>query len=835
MSWKHTQRTNRLLKHINELMRYNLLDGHSVRETDIFLICFATGVCIPLLQFDLSKVFNLAICAGLTLIALSVSYFISRFFPRRYGQHPLFLSMLKATLMGLIGWLLATHAFHSHRDNLLDHQLEKVWLSAQGEIIGLAREGDSSYGFEMKITKLSSALDDGIEKGDLARYRNQKVRLNCYQCQQFPKSGEVWRLRVNLKRPNSYASEGVFDYEKWLFRHRFIATGYIDSKKMQRLATLKDFKVGRIRQKVKDTIKHRLTDSKTDSSVGFAVLMALIVGDKSELNSEAKKMIQTLGLSHLLAISGLHVGLVFGLVYLLCKRALRVGYRLFEFVPRKFLAYFPAFSCATVYAAFAGFSPSTQRALLMLAIYILSVVLNRNRGLLRILLLTLVLLLLFDPFTILDAGFWLSFGAVFVIALTLKTIQGMGWMKTAVVMQLGLWIGMLPMLIVFFNGVSLISPISNLILVPIFGLFIIPIALLGAVLLTFGAFFSMFSSLAQLGTLMLRFLTLLIDQAYLLIESYDVGERFYVALPRIGASNLAVISIGVLSLWFVRSWLTKLSVVTCIVVFIACFVLKQPRTNSELKATILDVGQGLSIVVEIRDRVLVYDLGPKYKSGFNTVEAVVLPFLRSRAKSKVDVLVISHGDNDHIGDLRKFRQQRNVKQVITSFPSELSGSEDCRSVDAWNWYGYTFSFLNNKINSAINQESVSKNNLSCVLYIKGSVHSLIFPGDIEKAMERKLLQVPSWSGADILVVPHHGSATSSSESFIDRVAPTWALVSAGYLNRYSHPNDRVKQRYVSRSIPFINTATSGSITMTLADDDININTYRADYPRFWRR
>ena len=260
------------------------------------------------------------------------------------------------------------------------------------------------------------------------------------------------------------------------------------------------------------------------------------------------------------------------------------------------------------------------------------------------------------------------------------------------------------------------------------------------------------------------------------------------------------------------------------------FVLRPPGpAPEEFWFTLLDVGQGLAAVVRTETHTLVYDTGPRFSDRFDTGQAVVLPYLRSQGITQVDTLVISHGDNDHIGGAQSVLHAIPVKQILSSVPRRLPGAAPCQAGLGWRWDGVSFAILNPPVSAWH-----GGNNASCVLRIAGPSGSVLLPGDIEASGERALLErYGEGLASDVLVVPHHGSKTSSSDSFLAAVRPAMALFPVGYRNRYQHPHPRVAARYRHRAIVLYDSPRHGAVELRLRRGGIAVDAYRDTHRRFW--
>lgn len=711
----------------------------------------------------------------------------------------------RVLLMCFIGFAWSSLQFDSQRSHYLPDDFEQVDIMLTGTVVDLPSDADGNWRFRLRV--------DQVEVLELQPLIGQRVQLSCYDCPFDLSPGQQWRLNVRLKRPYGYASPGAFDYQKYLFRHRVVARGHVrvtgPAGTTYKLYGQRGFIVNRWREAIRDSVLP------SNQSVGRNMISALTIGDKSSFTVEQKRVFQETGVSHLMAISGLHISLVFLGVSWLFKWLLWPFSRVFERIPRQHIVLLPAMVCATFYAGLAGFAVSTQRALIMLVVLVVCKLWLRQASLFRVLLIAVVLLLGYDPFSILDIGFWLSAGAVFCIALFSTENQSL------LRLQPRLWFGMLPMTSLFFGQVSLVSPLVNLVMVPLFCMCLIPLTLFALLLTGVG--------LEWIGGELFALLGWVFDWLFVVLE-YCVSWRYaawYTSVVAWWQWCLVLLVVGLELLrykWRFILW----------PILVASFFLDSGKNlnDDELKLALLDVGQGLAMVIRTSDFVMVYDTGPRYRSGFSAAQAVLLPYLRQYGISKVDHLIVSHADNDHIGGLQVLLDGIDVERVSTSRLDKIPFAQQCEAGQSWRIRHTEFTFLSPDASTPL-----GSNNHSCVLKIRHQGSDILISGDIEKQVERYLVsKFPQSSGmltADILLVPHQGSKTSSTELFLQAVTPKLALVAAGYRNHYGHPHPKVVQRYHDNDVELLSTIDSGTIEVTVDKTGWRASSFRASEQRFW--
>lgn len=626
--------------------------------------------------------------------------------------------------------------------------------------------------------------------------------------------GDRWDLQARLRAVHGYASPGAWDYEGWLYHQGVRYTGYVTAGQ----AVAADAEVGCC---LFDTYRDALRRSIGDlplSPFAAGVVRALVVADRSGLDSPARLAFRDTGTSHLMAVSGLHIGLVSGAVIFLVGSIWRRIPRLSEWLPARIAATGFGFAAAGFYAALAGFGLPTQRALIMFAVLAAGILLRRQTRVGHSLAVAACLVLLWHPPSIVDAGFWLSFGAVAAIVATLAwTRTRPAWLK-AVAIQLGVTVGLWPLLLVFGLPVSALAPLINLLLVPLFGVLIVPWSLLGG-LLALPA-----PSFAALGV---EPLGIVLDYLH---EGLVSAAALALNLP--AGTGMGIVAVGL----FVALMLLPPGMPfrwVALPLLVLPWLPRQPLVeNGDFLFHLLDVGQGLSVVIETRRHVLIYDTGPAYQTGFSTAEAVVLPFLRHRGRPSVDRLVASHGDSDHAGGVTTLTQAIPVADLISGEPVRIDdGARACSAGDSWQWDGVRFEILHP---TGIGE--FSGNNASCVLRVENAAGAVLLTGDIEASIERKLMgRQPERLAADVVVAPHHGSLSSSSEAFVNHSGATHVLFARGWANRYGFPQTEIVARWANAGSLIHDTALDGTLSFAFQSDAglIGPVAYRRASKRFW--
>lgn len=685
-------------------------------------------------------------------------------------------------------------------------ELEGRDLLVEGVIVSIPEHLARGTRFEFHIDSMTHEGEAWPSPG--------RVRLSWYQGGEELHAGEHWRLQVRLRRPHGFANPGGFDYEAWLLRKQLRATGYVRGEEHHR--RLDEAGNGAPLQRLRQYLGQGIADS-LERGEFHGIVTALAIGDRQGILQEQWEIFRRTGTSHLIAISGLHIGLVAGMVFFALRWAWSRCGTLAARLPAPQAAAVAAILAALVYAALAGFSIPTRRALIMICIVMAAILWQRQRSLRETLMAALLGVLILDPLAVMDGGFWLSFCAVATILFGMSLRVGAGgwwwrWGRLHVLVTIGL----APVLILLFQQLPLVSPLANFIAVPWVSVAVVPLVLLGTLLLT---------PLPAAGGMLLWLADRLLALLWPVLASFAASDHLQWTQHTPPGWALAAAAVGVILLLAPRGVPGR----ACAVLWLMPAVLLKPGAVDEgaFRLTLLDVGQGLAAVVRTRDHVLVYDTGARFSPGFDAGSAVLLPYLRHQGVTAIDTLVISHDDNDHIGGAAALAGTVTVRRVISGMPASVPWwpASDCHSGAAWRWDGVDFEILHPPRDTALRG-----NDLSCVLRIgNGNAHVLL-TGDIEARSEATLLTLAADRlGAEILVAPHHGSRTSSSPSFIAAVAPVHVLVPAGYRNRWNHPHPEIVERYRASGASVYETARHGAIVIDVPAGGA------VPAPRSWRQ
>lgn len=695
---------------------------------------------------------------------------------------------------GLV-WACLFH--HQQLDQRLTPALDMQRVVIEGRVQGLPEATDSGWRF-----MLSNARRQ--DTGELL----PPIRAHWYAGEQVI-PGEHWQFDARLRRPRGMSNPGRFDYEAWLYASGVGALASIRAG--QRMDRPDQPGLGPLREHIRQRLDTALTDRP-----GYSRLAALVVGDRSVLNQSDWQVLQATGTSHLMVISGLHVGMFAAAIFGLAALAGRMGLLPVTW-PRLWLAAPLAMLAAALYAGLAGFAVPTQRALLMVVLVLLARLVYSQPGPWLFWFAALCAVTLFNPAAPLLAGFWLSFMAVGLLILGMYgRLQQRGlwwrWGRAQWVVFVGLW----PWLLLWGMPGSVIAPVINILAIPWVSLLVVPAALLGTAL-----------------ELLFGFSWLLIGAGKALAVLFDMLNwaaqwhlPSYLAFP--GWINWSIGTLAALALLSPLARLLCLPALVCLPVMLSN---PQPRPEErQLWVTVLDVGQGLAVLLQTRHHSLLYDAGARLFSGFDLGEAVVHPALVELGVERLDGLLISHADNDHAGGALAMVTRMPVAEVLAGQHEALPAGLQARACvpgESWRWDGVDFSVLYSAPSPA------PANERSCVLRAGIGRASVLLPGDLGIRGEYQMLGKAL--GAQLLLAPHHGSRTSSSYAFIRAVDPRWVVFSAGYNNAYNHPHPKVVDRYRELGVEPVYTSASGATRFVLdaAAGSYREWSWRDKARRFW--
>lgn len=749
----------------------------------LHLFAFALGVAV------LQRVPALP-DAGLCLFLMAVSGFLFCRYPR-HGVLPAFVIG-----MAFAAWTAA---------GVLAQRLDPAQSGSHGvitvEISDLPQRRQDQWQFEAEV--LASADFPGLA--------GRRVKLAWYRTEALLIPGDIHRFEVMLRTPNGVYNPGGFDAEQRALQKRWAAQGYVrEAIAVQRHRLTID----RIRDALSGRIRGRIGDRQA------RFVSALALGDTRLLDDADWEILRRTGITHLIAISGFHVGMVAlaaaWLVFALYRILPGLGLRL----PQPKAAAWAAMTAASAYTAFAGFALPTVRTALMIAIVMGCRLLGRRCTVIHSVALSMAAILLWDPLDILAPGFWLSFGGVVLLVAFMPKQNRPGIFRPFLRAQWVASLGLLPLSLGFFGQTTLIGPLVNLLAIPWIGLIVVPLALLGC----------LSAGIAPVAEVFWRLSAQLMQGLWMLLQWLQALPWSSRILPEAGLPALLFAMLGVCLFLLPRQipgrWLGVMLMLPML--FPATAVIPE----GQLRVAMIDVGQGTSVLVRTRRHALLYDAGPGLPGGFSRGETTVLPALRALNVPRLHRLVISHGDNDHAGGLAAIRAGIAVDRIDASWqalPHDVPYRE-CLAGRRWQWDGVEFAYL-----WPVSREDGDDNERSCVLSIKSGSRRVLLAGDIGSAAESRLLErYGAQLNAEILLVPHHGSAGSSSEPFVAAVQPRIALISSGFQNRFKHPRREVVARYESHGAVTVNTVATGWVELAGSPTGwVWTRRSRIDDSRYW--
>ena len=708
----------------------------------------------------------------------------------------------------MVGFLWALFHAHGYFMRVLPEDLAGQAVLVQGQITGVPQRSGRAQKFMLEVSSFEPVTMTRL----LSYFHPARIKMSWYGAQHDLKPGQHWQLMIRVKPPHGFMNAGGFDYERWLYQNRIHASGYVKKHSFNQLLST-DSTVDGLRYSIVDFIS-----SHTSNFSGL--LQALAVGHKSNIDADQWQVLTRTGTNHLMAVSGLHIGLIAAWVFWLSRR----------FAPAFILKKWPVtqFSAlisllaAGFYALLAGLGIPTQRAMLMLCVVLGGLLSGRQIKPLNSLSWALIAVLSFDPVSILAPGFWFSFLAVAVIAYSfsgrlLRERLFLQWGRLQWVIALALF----PVSLFLFQQTSLIAPLANFLFVPWVSFIVVPLVFLASLFLGVSTALSEWLYQLAEGSFELAWPLLKgLSDLNIAIWYQAQAPIIYVVLALLGV--VLLLAPRGLS----HRWLGVFMLLPCL--------LYRPElpARGEAWVDVLDVGQGLAIVIQTRRHIMVYDTGPKFSPTFNTGERVIVPYLKHRGIKQLDKLLISHGDNDHIGGAASLIELMPVTEIIGQDTDKLNHSHKtvCAKGQKWRWDQVDFEILHPQKNYK------KRNNRGCVLRISNGHRSLLVTADIETKVEREMVKVYTDKlKSDFMLVPHHGSKTSSTLAFINAIQPDYAIISSGYKNRFKHPRADVLARYTSLNIKTFNTAEQGAIQIRL-DSRADLSEpqgYRKQVRHYW--
>ncbi len=634
------------------------------------------------------------------------------------------------------------------------------------------------------------------------------------------KQGDTFNATLSFKPARALLNQGSVQPLSYFTAQKIVLTGYgeqddITQPDVQQL----DKQRGNIQQRWFD-----YSTILTQHQQYAGVLQALLTGNKQGISTTEKHWLQQQGIGHLLAISGLHIGIVFVWSYWLFSLLLRLILLLTQQVQQLTqLSAYPvigALGIAWLFAFVTGLQPSSLRATSLLTLFVLTKLTHKHVSLPGTLLLTAAISIIVQPFSLLNPGFWLSHIAIITIFTVLFFVSTHGpanlftRLKQMMIIQLALAASLTPLTIFLFDSSAPAGLITNLIAVPTVSLITVPTLALGVIESTLAG-----------STHLITLSNATISMLFSIVT--DMSN--YLS-PLVICSVLIAIIIYIV--WLQRI-LSKSQLQQSVVVTIALTMTASVNQSDYVKLNsspdstqwtlhVMDPGQGSLAVIIKNNRAILFDTGPAWNTS-DAIEKVLLPFLAQQNIPTIDLAFISHGDNDHAGGLNTLMKHSPATQVISRIHNTCQAQ-------AIIWQQLHIDFLQQY------SEQHSNDN-ACIVKVSDEQFSVLFPGDISRKTELALIKENRLPlNSTILIVPHHGSNTSSSETFINRVNPDIAIYSTGYNNRFKFPANKVRARYDDNHTIQFNTAMTGQITLGIEQGKLTtITRFNQDVATAWHQ
>jgi competence protein ComEC len=718
-----------------------------------------------------------------------------------------------------LGFLWAALLAHGRMADWLAPELEGRDLQVIGVVAGLPAASERGQRFELDVESAVAPLP-------------RKLLVSWYQ-RSFPNEedaapsaravhpGERWLFTVRLRRPHGNVNPHGFDYEAWLLERGIGATGYVRQRGEQKLLGSRNSFFDRI-EKAREAIRDRFLRV-LGPTPAAGILAALAVGDQRAISAEEWQLFNRTGVTHLMSISGLHVTLVSGLfawlVATLWRRVPALALRL----PARKAAAIAAIAGALGYTLLAGFAVPAQRTFYMVTVVAIALWSGRISSPARVLALALAAVVAADPWAPLAPGLWLSFGAVALIFYVASAREEKSGLLTTALqwgrVQWAVTLGLAPAALLLFGQVSVAGPLANAIAIPVVSAVVTPLVLLAAV--------APLDFLLQLSAWLVEWLLQFLEWCAAL-----PGALWQQHAPPLWSVPLALL--GVAWLLAPRGFPWRAA---GLALMAPAFALapEGPRHGTAW-ITAFDVGQGLAVLVRTSSRALLYDAGPAFGAEADSGGRIVLPALKGQGITRLDAMILTHEDTDHVGGAMTVLESIEVGRLDSSLPERhplhpLAGStRACAAGAQWEWDGVRFQILHPHPSWA----GARRNDTSCVLRVSAAGGAMLLTGDIERAAEQAILGTHPSLKTDVLLVPHHGSRTSSTPEFLSAVAPRWAVLPVGYRNRFGHPAREVLERYHGAGASVLRTDLDGAVRIQLTNEGVQVDTERSLAPRYWR-
>ena len=788
----------------------------------IHALSFAAGVVLAQMQARLPDVLTLCLLAmGLILLSLLCARWAPSQARDRTRLLPLLRTGLVFALVFSVGFGWAALRAHWRLADELRSDLEGVDVEVVGFVADLPQVMDDALRFRFDL----DPVVDGVPRRLLLSWYPARGSASV-----LPgiRPGERWRFVVRLKRPHGLYNPGGFDYEAWLLERGVRATGHVRSG-AQRLDDGLSRPMDGV-HRLREAVRERFVGALGDAPYA-GILVALVIGDQRGIPVVQWEVFRRTGVAHLVAISGMHISLMAALlggsVGWLWRRS---SWLMLRCPVRKAQA-LAAVLAGTSYALLAGLGIPVQRALLMLLVVVIA--LYRGRAIVpsRVMALALVVVLAVDPWACLSAGFWLSFGAVAAIGFVLggRRAAANAW-GAALRIQLAVSFALMPLLVLMFQSLPLLSPLANAVAIPLVSFIVTPLVLLAATLQV------------EFPLLWAHQVTAWMMQWLHWLAAFEPGY-WRQSAPPLWLGVLGVLAVaGAMLPRGTPGRLAALAVLTGLLAWPPA----RPPAGSFV-ARVLDVGQGLAVHVQTANHDLLFDTGPPFGAHADAGSRVLLPYLSALGVGRLDALVLSHDDSDHAGGANSIATALEVQRWWASDRGAVARRVElalaapvqrCSSGEQWVWDGVSFRFLHPGGETLSVPGKRHDNDQSCVLRIANASGTLLLLGDVEAAGEAalRLRHGDAVLSADVLVSAHHGSRSSSSPALVEATLPEAVIHSAGHRNAFGHPHPEVWARWAAAGARNWRTDSQGAVEAVFSSDaatGVRVSAQRLRAPRYW--
>lgn len=697
-------------------------------------------------------------------------------------------------------------------DRLPDHW-QGVDLAVVGVVNDLPQADARGERFVLDIERTLTPHGPVLHRIQLARYWPREGARN-----PTVKAGERWQFTVRLKRPYGTHNPHGFDLEAWMLERDIAASGYVRENPSPRRLDAQAATPAAWIAATRAALRERIAATLGDAPYA-GVIAALVVGDQRSIPYDQWRAFTRTGVNHLLSISGLHVTMIAALADWAVAFGWRRWPRAAERLPARQAGLLAAVLAAYAYALLAGFQVPAQRTLFMLGVLALAFWGRREPRPFSALTWALFAVLVIDPWAVLSAGFWLSFGAMAAILwATFGRVGQADKLRAWVTVQGAVTLALAPALLLLFQQVSLISPLANAVAIPVVSWLVTPLALLGVIV----------PPLWHVAAWLMAWLGQGLIWA---------SELPWAVVSRPAPEGWALLLAVTGTLWLLLPHGFPMRAMGGLLWLPLIFPLRTSIAPETFQADVIDVGQGTAILIRTAEHALLYDTGPAF-AGSDAGERIVVPYLRTLGIGKLSGVIVSHDDNDHSGGLRSVLRDIPTGWLLHGLPAAsplltaAPSPSHCHRGQHWQWDGVRFDILNPPV-EAYTEPGRRDNDYSCVLKVSRDGQSLLITGDAERRGELELLESGTDMSATVLVAGHHGSRTSSLAEFVEQVHPRYGVFTVGYRNRFGHPHPQVVARFRALDSNILRSDSGGRISLTFGEAGVVASEYRPSHRRYW--